>query len=115
MRAVRWSLVKIAKLGNFIEELINAGALSFPLTLHTPAPQAQSMKRSGQALFTLLLVLAGAIQSSIASDPNLLAILANGKIQLSWPSDFSHYFLLKASDPVPAAWSELVVPSLITN
>lgn len=73
------------------------------------------MKRSWQALLPLLLVIAGAIPSASASEPILTAVLAIGKIQLSWPADFSHYFLLEAPDPVSAAWRELVVPTLITN
>src|SRR5436853_7692213 len=60
----------------------------------------------------LPLLLAAILPSSQASDANLTASLANGKIQLSWPADFSHYFLLQASEPVPIAWSELVVPTI---
>ena len=60
-----------------------------------------------QALLLLVLVLLGAIPSH-ASDPSLTATLTNGKIQLTWPADFSHYFLLEASEPTSTAWRELV-------
>jgi hypothetical protein len=73
------------------------------------------MKRFWQTLLPFLLVLTGAIQSANASEPVLTALLVNGKIQLSWSADFSHYFLFEASEPVPAAWHELVVPTLIAN
>jgi hypothetical protein len=73
------------------------------------------MKRSWPAVLLTLLVLAGTIQSVNASDPTLTAVLRNGKIQISWPADFSHYFLLETSELVPGGWNEVVAPTLITN
>src|ERR1041384_605205 len=73
------------------------------------------MRPAVPAIFTLMLILSRATPSSNASDPNLTAVLANGKIQLTWPSEFSHYFLLEASEPVPGAWHELVAATVVSN